>query len=112
MVTRERYKNNNILCLWKNPDDEKERPFSFGYGKAKLIVANLDRIKKCAAEGGDVVLRRDAQDKHPFVFNDERSRLILANLDDIWEFADEDRQESQEEKNTRDYVEGGLGNHG
>jgi len=43
MVTYERYKGNNIIVLSKTENDRY--PFSFGFGKAKLIVDHIDAIK-------------------------------------------------------------------
>lgn len=37
------FKGNKILVLKRNPEDSW--PFSFGLGKAKLILENLDAIK-------------------------------------------------------------------
>ena len=48
MTERTEFKGRPILVL-KNKEDDKY-PFSFGVGKAKLIVANLEDIKKFVAE--------------------------------------------------------------
>jgi len=42
------FKGNKIIKLKK--DDNDTFPFSFGKGKAKLIVENMDEIKKFAEE--------------------------------------------------------------
>jgi len=48
MVSYERYKGNNIICLTRNETDRY--PFSFGYGKAKLILQHLDEIRAFVAK--------------------------------------------------------------
>lgn len=48
MVQYERYKGQNIICLLRKEDDRF--PFSFGYGKAKLIVQHIDAIKEFVAK--------------------------------------------------------------
>ncbi|GHV34758.1 hypothetical protein AGMMS4952_27160 [Spirochaetia bacterium] len=104
MTTYKRFKGNNILCLHENEGDE--RPFSFGKAKAKLIVSNLDLISDGIEKGGDITLRRDANDKYPFIFPYDKGILIMQNLDEIKAFAAE---ESKEDRDTRNYVEEGLG---
>lgn len=42
------FKGNKIIKLKK--DDNDQFPFSFGKGKAKLIVANIEEIKKFSEE--------------------------------------------------------------
>lgn len=42
------FKGNKIIVLKRNEQDTF--PFSFGKGKAKLIVENFDAIKQFAAE--------------------------------------------------------------
>jgi hypothetical protein len=42
------FKGNKIIKLKK--DDKDQFPFSFGKGKAKLIVENFEDIKKFAEE--------------------------------------------------------------
>jgi hypothetical protein len=42
------FKGNKIIKLKK--DDNDTYPFSFGKGKAKLIVENIEEIKKFAEE--------------------------------------------------------------
>ncbi len=44
------YKGHKTISLMKSEDDSY--PFTFGIGKAKLILENLDEIKKFA-EGGE-----------------------------------------------------------
>jgi hypothetical protein len=51
MAEIQEYKGNKILCL--NPGERF--PFSFGLGKAKMILENLDVIKKFVeTEGKDL----------------------------------------------------------
>ena len=42
------FKGNKVITLKRNPEDRF--PFSFGRAKAKLILENLDAVKKFAAE--------------------------------------------------------------
>lgn len=42
------YKGHPTISLMK--DDEDMRPFTFGLGKAKLIIDNIDEIKKFVEE--------------------------------------------------------------
>ncbi|MFA5412666.1 MAG: hypothetical protein WC350_04960 [Candidatus Micrarchaeia archaeon] len=42
------YKGNRLIILKRT--DEDKYPFSFGKGKARLIVENFDAIKKFAEE--------------------------------------------------------------
>ena len=42
------FKGNNVICL--NP--ESKYPFSFGVAKAKLVLENLDAIKKFVETDG------------------------------------------------------------
>ncbi|GHU74601.1 hypothetical protein FACS189450_15250 [Spirochaetia bacterium] len=109
MVTFERFKGNDIICLWESGEKENERSFSFGKKKAQLIVANLPLISNGIVKGGDIVLRRDANDKFPFVFPYDKGILIMENLDEIKKFA---AKESKEDRDVRNYVEEGLGNRG
>ena len=48
MVERTEFKGNKILILKRNEDDKY--PFSFGIGKAKLILENLAEIEKFVKE--------------------------------------------------------------
>ena len=48
MTERTEFKGRPILVL-KNKEDDKF-PFSFGMGKAKLILANIEDIKKFVTE--------------------------------------------------------------
>ena len=48
MVERTEYKGNQILVLKRNEEDKY--PFSFGVGKAKLILENLAEIEKFVKE--------------------------------------------------------------
>ncbi|GHV78573.1 hypothetical protein AGMMS49944_03640 [Spirochaetia bacterium] len=108
MVTFERFKGNDIICLWESNEKENERPLSFGKKKAQLIVANLPQISDGIEKGGDIVLRRDANDRYPFVFPYDKGILIMQNLDEIKAFAAE---ESKEQKDVENYVRDGLGEH-
>jgi len=49
MVSYEEFKGNKMIVL-KNREDDKF-PMKFGLGKARLILANIEAIKKFA-EGG------------------------------------------------------------
>jgi hypothetical protein len=48
MTERTEYKGNQILVLKRNEEDKY--PFSFGVGKAKLILENLEEIQKFVKE--------------------------------------------------------------
>ena len=48
MVERSEYNGKPILVLRRSEDDKF--PFSFGINKAKLIIENLEEIKKFVAE--------------------------------------------------------------
>jgi hypothetical protein len=48
MVERSDYNGKPILVLRRSEDDKF--PFSFGINKAKLILENLEEIKKFVAE--------------------------------------------------------------
>ena len=48
MVDRSEYNGKPILVLRRSEDDKF--PFSFGINKAKLIMENLEEIKKFVAE--------------------------------------------------------------
>ena len=48
VVEYSEFKGNKIITL-KRSDDDKY-PFSFGKGKAKMIVENYDKIKEFAEE--------------------------------------------------------------
>lgn len=47
-VEYKEFKGNKIIVLKR--DDQDQFPFSFGKGKAKLIVENFDAIKQFAEE--------------------------------------------------------------
>jgi len=47
-VERSEYKGNPLLVIKRNDDDKY--PFSFGVAKAKMILENLDEIKKFVEE--------------------------------------------------------------
>lgn len=46
------FKGNKIVILKRTDDDNF--PFSFGMGKAKLIVANIDAIQKFVSDNQEV----------------------------------------------------------
>ena len=48
MIEYDEFKGNKLIVLKKTPDDNF--PFKFGKGKAKLIVAHFEDIKKFAEE--------------------------------------------------------------
>jgi hypothetical protein len=48
MVTYERDNGNNTIVLWRNETDKY--PFGIGVGMAKLILDNIEEIKKFVAE--------------------------------------------------------------
>jgi hypothetical protein len=47
-VERSEYKGKPLLVLKRNEEDKY--PFSFGVSKAKLLLENLEEIKKFVAE--------------------------------------------------------------
>ena len=51
MIERTEYKGKPVLVLRRSEDDKY--PFSFGLTKAKLILENLEEIKKFVAENSD-----------------------------------------------------------
>lgn len=50
IVERGEYKGKPLLILKRNEEDKY--PFSFGLSKAKLILDNLDEIRKFVEESG------------------------------------------------------------
>jgi len=48
IIERSEFKGRPMLVIKKSEDDKY--PFSFGLAKAKLILENLDEIKKFVAE--------------------------------------------------------------
>lgn len=48
IIERSEFKGRPMLVIKKSEDDKY--PFSFGMAKAKLILENLDEIKKFVAE--------------------------------------------------------------
>ena len=50
MIEKTEYKGKPILILKRNEEDKY--PFSFGVSKAKLILENIDEIKKFVEENG------------------------------------------------------------
>lgn len=51
LIERTEYKGKPVLILKRNEDDKY--PFSFGMTKAKLILENLEEIKKFVAENDE-----------------------------------------------------------
>lgn len=51
MVERSEYKGKPVLILRRNEDDKY--PFSFGLSKARMILDNLDEIKKFVADNSN-----------------------------------------------------------
>lgn len=49
-VEYDEFKGNKMIKLFADNDMEKKYPFMFGKSKAKMILANLDEIKKFANE--------------------------------------------------------------
>lgn len=45
------YKGHKTISLLRNEEDEY--PFTFGVGKAKLVVENIEEIKKFVEENGN-----------------------------------------------------------
>ena len=48
MIEKGEYKGKALLIIKRNEEDKY--PFSFGLGKAKLILENIDEIKKFVEE--------------------------------------------------------------
>ena len=48
MIERSEYKGNPIIVIKRSEDDKY--PFSFGVAKAKLILENIEEIKKFVEE--------------------------------------------------------------
>lgn len=51
MIERTEFKGKPVLILKRNAEDKY--PFSFGISKAKLILENLEEIKKFVDENQD-----------------------------------------------------------
>jgi hypothetical protein len=60
MPELQEYKGNKLICL--NPGSKY--PFSFGLGKAKMILENLEAIKKFVDTNGESV--GEEEQKEPF----------------------------------------------
>jgi hypothetical protein len=60
MPELQEYKGNKLICL--NPGSKY--PFSFGLGKAKMILENLEAIKKFVETNGESV--GEEEQKEPF----------------------------------------------
>lgn len=52
MVERSEYKGKPIMVIKR--DDQDKFPFSFGLSKAKMILENIEEIKKFVAENSQV----------------------------------------------------------
>jgi len=50
MIEKSEYKGKPIIVIKR--DEEDKYPFSFGLSKAKLILENLEEIKKFVEENG------------------------------------------------------------
>ncbi len=61
MPELQEYKGNKIICL--NPGSKF--PFSFGLGKAKMILENLESIKKFVESNGESIGEQQ-EAKEPF----------------------------------------------
>ncbi|MFA6217572.1 MAG: hypothetical protein WDL87_08010 [Candidatus Omnitrophota bacterium] len=48
MIERSEFKGKPLIVIKR--DEEDKYPFSFGLGKAKLILENIDEIKKFVEE--------------------------------------------------------------
>jgi hypothetical protein len=48
MIERSEYKGKPLIVIKRNEDDKY--PFSFGVGKARLILENIEEIKKFVEE--------------------------------------------------------------
>ena len=48
MIEKTEFKGKPVLILKRNADDKF--PFSFGLGKARLVIDNFEEIKKFVAE--------------------------------------------------------------
>ncbi|MEK6645242.1 MAG: hypothetical protein AABY84_00995 [Candidatus Firestonebacteria bacterium] len=48
MIEKGEYKGNPLIIIKRSEDDKY--PFSFGVGKAKLILENIEEIKKFVEE--------------------------------------------------------------
>lgn len=48
MIERSEYKGKPVLIMKRSEDDKY--PFAFGLGKAKLILENIEEIKKFVAD--------------------------------------------------------------
>lgn len=62
MPELQEYKGNKIICL--NPGSKF--PFSFGLGKAKMILENLESIKKFVESNGESIGEQQQETKEPF----------------------------------------------
>lgn len=51
MVERGEYKGNPLIIIKRSEDDKY--PFSFGVSKAKLILENIEEIKKFVEENSE-----------------------------------------------------------
>lgn len=51
MIERSEYKGKPLIVIKRSEDDKY--PFSFGLGKARLILENIEEIKKFVEENPD-----------------------------------------------------------
>ena len=59
MPELQEYKGNKLICL--NPGSKY--PFSFGLGKAKMILENIESIKKFVESNGESVGESETQEE-------------------------------------------------
>jgi hypothetical protein len=62
MPELQEYKGNKLICL--NPGSKY--PFSFGLGKAKMILENIEAIKKFVESNGESLGEVHEEEKPPF----------------------------------------------
>ena len=62
MPELQEYKGNKLICL--NPGSKF--PFSFGLTKAKMILENIESIKKFVESNGESVGEVQEEEKPPF----------------------------------------------
>jgi hypothetical protein len=62
MPELQEYKGNKLICL--NPG--AKFPFSFGLTKAKMILENIEAIKKFVDSNGESVGEAQGEEKPPF----------------------------------------------
>jgi hypothetical protein len=62
MPELQEYKGNKIICL--NPGSKF--PFSFGLAKAKMILENIEAVKKFVESNGESLGEDEQKEKEPF----------------------------------------------